>query len=187
MLFLTSIFFIQIILHNTWLKPRDLVRFMNILKDKAKQDTVFKRKHYDDAIKEYSQKAWIEIKEELSANLKPDTIMAIEESLSNFKTRFFYSELETRIKSKITDDSDNIITLLFKIGVIGNNYKEKDKFVYKYYYRGDKYLDKDNQIEIHRGLWKAFSLEIVKGIQIKSEDESMNTAFHEQLQLLKIR
>jgi hypothetical protein len=160
---------------------------MNILKDKAKQDTVFKRKHYDEAVKEYSQKAWIEIKEELSANLKPDTIMAIEESLSNFKTKFFYSELETRIKSKITDDLDNIITLLFKIGVIGNNYREKDKFVYKYYYRGDKHLDKDNEIEIHRGLWKAFSLKVIRGTQIQSKEENINNSLHEQLQSLNIR
>ena len=177
----------KIILHNTWLKPRDLVRFMNILKDKAKESLAFKRKHYDEAVKEYSQKAWIEIKEELSANLEADKIEAIEESLSNFKTRFFYSELQERIKLKITDDIDQIITLLFKIGVIGNNYKQGNNFVFKYYYRGDKHLDKDNEIEIHRGLWKAFSLKMVKGIQIKPDNVSINTAFHEQLQSLKIR
>lgn len=173
----------KIILHNTWLKPRDLVRFMNILRDKARKNTIFQRKHYDEAVKEYSQKAWVEIKEELSANMEPSKLEAIEESLSNFKTRFFYSELEERISCRINDDIDKIIALLFKIGIIGNNYKKK----YKYYYRGDKYLDKDKEIEIHRGLWKAFSLEIVKGVQIKPEDISINTALHEKLQSLKIR
>ena len=177
----------KIILHNTWLKPRDLVRFMNIMKEKAKMHTSFKRKHYDDAVKEYSQKAWIEIKEELSANLEPDKIESLEECLSNFKTRFFYSELQNRLKTKINEDTEKIILLLFKIGVIGNNYKQGKNFVFKYYYRGDKHLDKDNEIEIHRGLWKAFSLKVIRGTQIQPEVEMVNSALHEQLQSLNIR
>ncbi len=176
----------KIILHNTWLKPRDLVRFMNIMKEKAKTSTIFKRKHYDDAVKEYSQKAWIEIKEELSANLEPDKIEFIEESLSNFKTRFFYDDLYKKFEAKMHEDTEKIITLLFKIGVIGNNYKQNSNFVFKYYYRGDKHLDKDNEIEIHRGLWKAFSLKVVKGTQIQSEKDTLNNSLHEQLQSLNL-
>lgn len=177
----------KILLHNTWLKPRDLVRFMNIMREKAKKNHTFKRKNYDDAVKEYSQKAWVEIKEELSANLKPEIIESLEESLSNFKTRFFYDELQKRLETTINEDVNKIITLLFKIGVIGNNYKQNNNFVFKYYYRGDKHLDKDNEIEIHRGLWKAFSLQVVRGTQIQFKEENLNNSLHEKLQLLNIR
>jgi hypothetical protein len=170
----------KILLNNTWLKPRDLVRFMNMLKKKAENDNFFKRKHYDEAVKEYSQKAWTEIKEELSASLNAEILKGIEQSLSNFKNKFTYNELYIRLQKYINNNNiADIIELLYKIGVIGNNYKKDNgSFVFKYYYRGDKYLDQDKEIEIHRALWKAFSLQ---SINRRSNNNYFNDSLKTQL------
>ena len=169
----------KILLHNTWLKPRDLVRLMNILKDKASDDKFFKRKHYDEAIKEYSIKAWQELKEELSASLNDKEISNIEKALSNFKIRFSYQELFKRLKSYFKEDEINdIINILYKIGIIGNSYKDYKNNVFKYYYRGDKFLDESKDIEIHRGLWKVFSLKPQK------KEKIFNDSLKQQLKSL---
>lgn len=164
----------KILLHNTWLKPRDLVRLMNVLREKAYYETYFIRKHYDEAIKEYSIKAWQELKEELSATLNEEEIFNIEKALSNFKTKFYYNELFERLNKYFnSNDIEKIIDILYKIGIIGNNYGEGKNNVFKYYYRGDKFLDKEKRIEIHRGLWKVFSLKIVKNNNRKIFNDSL--------------
>lgn len=150
------------LLHNTWNKPRDLIRFLQIMQDKAKNKKFFERIDYDQSVKEYSSKAWIEIKEELISVLNEREIIDIEASFSNYSKMFRYHELIERFKSKTNlsiDKIEYIIRVLYNVGVIGNNYNDGTRsHIYRYAYRGDTILDENERIEVHRGLWKHFSL-----------------------------
>ncbi|RZV13394.1 hypothetical protein D3M61_07755 [Aliarcobacter butzleri] len=152
----------KFILHNTWNKPRDLVRFLQIMQDKAKQKNYFERIDYDQSVKEYSTKAWDELKEELISILDGEEIRCIEIALSNFSKLFKYEQLIKRFTSQTKLDEyriKEIIRIMYDVGIIGNNYNNGTRnHIYRYSYRGDSYLDEQERIEIHRGLWKKFSL-----------------------------
>ena len=170
---------IKILLNNTWSKPRDVVRLMNVLKEKAKSNSIFERHHYDEAIKEYSQKSWQELKEELSASLQPQEIVIVERALSNFKTAFTYEELVDRLKIYNQDtgkEIDKLIEILYTTGVIGCLCKYNNRVSFKYFFRGDKYLDKNCKLEVHKGLWKAFSLQQQRRSRKRSRSNFFNTS-----------
>jgi hypothetical protein len=151
----------KFLLHNTWNKPRDLVRFLQIMQKKAKNKHYFERTEYDQSVKEYSSKAWIELKEELISILTDKEIQDIENVFANFSKMFTYDELVNRFKDKtdlLMQKIKEIIRVLYKIGFLGNNYKNGTTHIYRYSYRGDNILDENERIEVHRGLWKNFSL-----------------------------
>jgi len=153
----------KFLLHNTWIKPRDLVRFLQIMQDHAVTEKYFTRSHYDKTVKEYSTKAWTELKEELISIISKDKINILEKVFANYFKTFSYPELIARFNEKSNlklEDVENIINILYEIGFIGNNYwnERKKRFVYRYSYRGEKTLDDNERIEIHRGLWMNFSL-----------------------------
>jgi len=150
------------LLHNTWIKPRDLIRFFNIMQKHAKNSLFFTKNIYEDTVKEYSQKAWTEIKEELITIIEDKEIEIIEEVFSNYNKIFYYGGLIKEFQSNsslLEDRIKEIIDILYNIGFIGNNYMNSDgKIVYKYSYRGEMYMDEKERLEVHRGLWKVFSL-----------------------------
>lgn len=153
----------KFLLHNTWVKPRDLVRFLQAMQIHAQTQKYFTRQHYDNAVKEYSSKAWSELKEELITMVTKDDIEIIEKVFSNYFMTFYYEDLLNRFKEKSfleKEKVEKIIKILYSIGFIGNNYRDekKKRFVYRYSYRGEKTLDEMERIEVHRGLWKNFSL-----------------------------
>lgn len=103
-----------------------------------------------------------ELKEELISILCGDEIRCIEITLSNFSKLFKYEQLIKRFTSQTKLDEyriKEIIRIMYDVGIIGNNYNNGTRnHIYRYSYRGDSYLDEQERIEIHRGLWKKFSL-----------------------------
>jgi len=151
------------ILNNTWARPRDIIRLMNTLRDKALGEKTFLRKHYDATIKDYSERAWGEIKEELVSVLEQSIIESIESVFSNFDKHFTYQMLIDRFIEKSSlrqeDTIKKVIDTLYRMGIIGNReYAETTKkTIFRYAHRGDRYLDETLIIEVHRGLWRTFS------------------------------
>lgn len=151
----------KFLLHNTWNRPRDLVRFLQIMRKKSRNQNYFERINYDNAVKEYSSKAWIEIREELISILNGSEIEDIENVFSNYSIKFSYDELIDRFLDKTIlkmQEIKKIIKILYNIGFLGNNYTNGNRQIYRYSYRGDSILDESEKIEVHRGLWRKFSL-----------------------------
>lgn len=180
----------KFLLNNTWVKPRDIIRLMKIMQSKAKDAAYFTQEHYDESVKEYSEKAWIEMKEELVSIMNQDQMTFIESVFRNYYKNFTYSEIKKRFKetSKLEELEINfIINKLYDIGFIGNHdYVNSQKIIYRYSFRGDRGLDTTMKIEVHRGLWKYFSLKDNQG-EYKSNVADEVSDLHEKLQALGIR
>lgn len=169
----------KLLLHNTWIKPRDLVRFLQAMQKQAIGKKVFSRLDYDSAVKEYSEKAWTELKEELISIINEKEITLIETVFSNYYKVFFFDNLVKRFQDNSSlhiDEIKALIKRLYEIGFIGNNYRQRGKTMYRYSYRGDKALEVNERIEVHRGLWRNFSLKDNYGHTQKTDYSTVDIA-----------
>lgn len=172
---------IQILLNNTWLKPRDIIRLMCIMKKEAFYCNKFNKSFFKKSIKKYSDASWIELQEELVTILDQNTIKYINKTFANYKPDFSFVELRARIIRKSNYDHpkvEHIIDTLYDIGIIGNRcFDDDDNIIkYKYSFRGDKYLDKNKNIEIHRGLMDHFSISKKRKLQHNNDINSNNNS-----------
>ncbi|MCK9491735.1 MAG: ATP-binding protein [Sulfurimonas sp.] len=152
----------QVLLNNTWLKPRDIIRLMNILQKEAFYSQKFNKSFFKEAIKKYSDASWDEIQEELVSILDKDEILSIIKTLTNYESEFSYIELKARIIRNSNFDhpqTEKIIDAMYDTGIIGNKFLDETGFLtYKYSFRGNRYIDKNVGIEVHKGLWECFTI-----------------------------
>lgn len=158
---------IKYLLHNSWYRPRDFVRMLSLAKKQYPRETAFSQYVFDGTRKKYSGDSWDEMIEELSVAYSPDEINAINRLIYGFKPYFYRRELLARVGELGGDYKEigtllggknigNILSDLFKVGVIGNS--EKDH--YRFAFRGDPDILLDDRIMVHRALWPHFSLSI---------------------------
>lgn len=67
----------EYILRRTWLRPRDIIRMLNLAKDQFPEEESFTHQIFDAINKEYSSQSWEEMAEELSANYSSEEIDGI--------------------------------------------------------------------------------------------------------------
>lgn len=119
------------LLHQTWYRPRDIVRLLNIARDQYPDLKGFSHRVFDGVRKEYSKQCWTEITEELSARYSKPEIEAIRQTFNAYKDTFTIYELQTHMekRSQLYPEIDSfikkykigsIVTDLYKIGVLGN-------------------------------------------------------------------
>ena len=67
----------EYILHQTWYKPRDVVRLLREIKKNYPDEIKFSHNCFDSVRKDYSTECWIEVSEELAASYSTRELSAI--------------------------------------------------------------------------------------------------------------
>lgn len=153
------------ILHQTWYRPRDIVRLLKFAKEKRPNDKQFTQLAFDSCRKEYSTGCWIELCEELSAKYSTSDIQGIQDLLMGIKIPFDKTVLNTVILNKTNDynsvdklfqnkKTGDLLTDLYRIGIIGNSDNGKIRFSF----RGDDNLLIEKDMIIHEALKNFFSI-----------------------------
>jgi hypothetical protein len=121
----------QHLLDYSWTRPRDLVRYLNIVKRQNPRAARFTPDDFGHACAEYARESWKEIVEELQAGYMPAQLQAIRRVLTGRYWHFSMQELESRIATKANrfDDVKRlfrertihlVLEDLYRVGVIGN-------------------------------------------------------------------
>ncbi len=167
------------ILYNTWYRPRDIVRLMNIAQQIYPDNIKLSHNVFDGIRKTYSAKCWTELLEEIRAVYSSKQLEALCQIFNGFTQYFSFAEINTRVDKLIEYDSDvqnliyehklsNILKSLYSAGVIGNIYKfetrdrngkMKEKSRIRFVFRGDENLLLDRNMMIHNALKQYLSLE----------------------------
>lgn len=153
-------------LTRTFLRPRDIITYLNKIIEKHPNDKKFEGKYISDLENRYSDYFWDEIRNELKGHLTDQEIDSISSLLYKFsKEVFFFSELESYYKERIDQFGElNIkkcITLLYNFSALGNTKynKIRRKNFQTWAYREDNIeVNFEEKLTIHQGLRKRFNL-----------------------------
>lgn len=149
------------ILHNSWYRPRDVVRLLILVQDQYPKDTSFNVQGLEAIRKSYSTASWVEITEELKAKYKQDEVNGIKFIFYGYKQISSLTDLNDRA-ANISKDHKETSTLLqrtslkevlkdlFRVGVIGNIDAKRERM--RFSFRGDDEILFDNDIFIHNAL-----------------------------------
>lgn len=149
------------ILHNSWYRPRDIVRLLISIQDQYPDETSFILQGIEAVRKIYSTASWVEITEELKAKYKPGEVDGIKYIFYGFKQVSSLAELVTRADVVAQDHVETkqlldrtplreILKDLFRIGVVGNIDKRRERM--RFSFRGDDEILFDNDIFVHNAL-----------------------------------
>lgn len=149
------------ILHNSWYRPRDVVRLLLTIQDQYPDEESFTLQGVEAVRKSYSAASWVELTEELKSKYKPLEINGIKYLFYGYKQISNLSELTTRSENVSADHEEtkqllerinlrNILKDLFRIGIIGNIDDSRSKV--RFSFRGDDEILFDNNIFIHNAL-----------------------------------
>jgi len=146
---------VDYIIHNTWNKPRDIVRFMQSAK--TLNGVKYNQVVFTNLKREYSKESWKEIAEELNATFTKEQINEIRKLFTGFINIFNYKQLLFQAKAIglifIEENLENILQTLFRVGVIGN--LSMDKKQHRWSHKDDDHLLTSNPnylMEIHFAL-----------------------------------
>lgn len=149
------------ILHNSWYRPRDIVRLLISIQDQYPDETSFILQGIEAVRKIYSTASWVEITEELKAKYKPSEVDGIKYIFYGYKQISSLTELASRADTVAQDHVETkqllermalkeILKDLFRIGVVGNIDKHRERM--RFSFRGDDEIIFDNDIFIHNAL-----------------------------------
>jgi hypothetical protein len=150
----------EYILHNSWYRPRDVVRLLKSAQDQYPDEGTFSYSVLNAVRKKYSSASWVEVTEELKANYKADEIEAIKRLLYGFKKIFSLSELKGRA-NEISElyleiprllqshRPEKILSDLYRAGVIGNIANDGR---YRFSFRGDDEILLEQRCVVHTAL-----------------------------------
>lgn len=153
------------ILHQTWYRPRDIVRLLSLAQNFFPESKTFSHQIFDAIRKQYSKDSWIEITEELRANYTDIEIDGIKKILSGRKRYFSFKDLNEHI-DKIKDIYGEVDVLLnkrkigsvlsdaYRVGILGNTGKKV-----RFAFRGDEHILLDKMILVHSALHPVLSIE----------------------------
>lgn len=153
------------ILNNTWYRPRDIVRLMNLLQYQENQTNRFTQKSFDSAQQEYSNKMWSELSEELILSYSAEDLKAIKTFFNRIKLPFTYrylcdrakelGEIYPNVKSFFERVSmADFLERMFMLGIIGNTGKRM-----VFYFLGDQDISLIDPMVIHNPLRNFFAVQ----------------------------
>lgn len=156
-------------LEQTWYRPRDLVRLMEVaLKSFSGTDSLT-QKHFDESRKLYATESWVEISEELSASLTPEEIEGLSRVIGRFRHPFtiiqfreqiaelagIYSEVEGLEKNHKIND---LLKKLYTVGVLGNYiHGRRGNKIPQYAARGNARVLLEEEFIVHPAVKPYFS------------------------------
>lgn len=149
------------ILHNSWYRPRDVVRLLLSVQDQYPDETSFVLQGLEAVRKSYSTASWIEITEELKAKYKSEDINGIKYIFYGYQQISSLSNLGARADIVAKDHKETadllqkvsikeLVKDLYRIGVIGNIDKRRERM--RFSFRGDDEILLDNDIFLHNAL-----------------------------------
>lgn len=155
----------EFILHQTWYRPRDIVRLLGIAQQQYPNEGRFSSQIFDSIRKEYSTQSWVEHTEELRTKYTENEIDGIQRllygikcpfnlheiSVTSDKKREHYTQVDSLLKHHRLGD---ILSLLYKVGIIGNTGQKV-----RYSFRGDDELIIEKNMKVHDPLWNYLSIE----------------------------
>ena len=152
------------ILFQTWYKPRDIVRLLLLAQKTHPNARTINEDVLNSIKKDYSQKCWTELTEELSVLYTREELEAIKKMLYGYKKEFSFAEIfdhvnALRAEFKIVDSLLNkrklgdILSKLYQVGIIGNVTTFDQRPKYRFIYKGDDDVLHNQNMIIHRGLW----------------------------------
>lgn len=159
------------ILHNSWYRPRDVIRLLKLAQDENPESESFTHEIFDSIRQKYSEDSWIELREELTAKYQNKDISAMERIFEGFKKSFSLEEFNTHVtetkelysyEGDINDDPQHLKKLLadlYDIGFLGNVIWDRStENIFKFSYRGDLKINLRNNFYIHPSLRKHFNI-----------------------------
>ncbi len=160
------------ILHNSWYRPRDMVRLLNLARDQFPDVSGFTQRVFDGTRKQYSQESWIELAEELSVKYSQQELVAIQQIFNGYKREFSFIDLQGHIekrrklypavdKALVSHAIGEILTDLYNIGFVGNVIYSGRRGIspkMRFSFRGDPNLIIEEKITVHKGLYSFFTL-----------------------------
>lgn len=161
------------ILNMTWLRPRDIVRILNIAREGNPNSNNFNDNVIAISRKEYSQQSWIELTEELSIRYSKPEIEGIKYALSGFVRYFNLSNFVAQLKERVqlypavevltkSHSPKQLLIDLYDVGIIGNVDKSytggKVKLKQRYCFKGDSFPILDTGFVVHNALCPFFGI-----------------------------
>lgn len=149
------------ILHNSWYRPRDVVRLLISIQDQYPSETSFNLQGIEAVRKIYSTASWVEITEELKAKYKPHEVDGIKYIFYGYQQISNLTELVSRADAIALDHSETkqllerlslkeVLKDLYRIGVIGNIDRHRERM--RFSFRGDDEILFNNDIFVHNAL-----------------------------------
>ena len=162
------------ILNMTWLRPRDIVRILNIAREGNPNSNNFNDNVIAISRKEYSQQSWIELTEELSIRYSKTEIEGIKYTMSGFVRYFSLSIFMAQLKERVqlypavevltkSHSPKQLLIDMYNAGIIGNvdktNYTGKKlKIKQRYCFTGDSFPILDMDFVVHNALCPFFGI-----------------------------
>lgn len=159
------------ILHNSWYRPRDIIRMLNLAKEKNPRKTIFDQASFDKTKKKYSERCWVEISEGISTEFGVEGVKFIVDLMTGFKKEFTKEEFQEHInqhdifsKRPIGFERKPIrffLEIMYYSGIIGNKMtpeKKGEKGKIRFVFRGDTNFLMSDRYIVHSALRSFFSM-----------------------------
>lgn len=149
------------ILHNSWYRPRDIVRLLMTVQDQYPDERSFNTQGLEAVRKTYSTASWVELTEELKTKYKAAEIDGIKYIFYGFKQISTLAELDARAGAIAVDHVEvqevlrrvglrGVLKDLYRIGVIGNINPRTERM--RFSFRGDDEILFEESIFVHNAL-----------------------------------
>lgn len=160
------------LLHNSWYRPRDIVRLLLSAQENYGEESAFSTQSLEAIRKRYSSACWVELTEELKAKYKSEEINGIKNILYGYTQISTIQEISKHAEiiaksyadtNKLLDKNSmtEILVDLYRIGVIGNYSSEGQagKKRFRFSFRGDDDILLGQKIYIHNALKAHLSID----------------------------
>ena len=159
----------EYILHRTWYRPRDLVQMLISLRTSYPQESVITQDMMLDIRSNFSDAVWTETKQELAAAFSEQQISGVKNIFNGWKSHFTFEEFRSRLTSRAAENrnvkmlyqefgAEDLLLHLFRIGIVGNEYKISSGIKNIWSFRGEEDLLFDKQMVVHRAIRPALSI-----------------------------
>lgn len=159
------------ILHNSWYRPRDIIRMLTLARDKYPKKNKFDQASFDATRKIYSERCWTEISEAISTEFGIEGVKFIVGIMTGFKKEFSKDELQIRITEHDVESGRPSIynhkkvrfflELMYSCGIIGNKILSNRGDVrptFRFIFRGDNNFLMSDLYIVHFALRPYFSM-----------------------------
>ncbi|HCF4784666.1 TPA: hypothetical protein NIF75_002743 [Pseudomonas aeruginosa] len=149
------------ILHNSWYRPRDVVRLLITVQDQYPDDETFSLQALEAIRKAYSTASWVELAEELKAKYKAAEVEGIKYLFYGYKQIATFAELSERADLVVLEHDETkkllervslreVLKDLFRVGIIGNIDENHERM--RFSFRGDDEILFQNKVFVHNAL-----------------------------------
>lgn len=163
---------LKFLLDNSFGRPRDIIQFLNLVKDQNKNSGWFHPNYFKKCMQQYSNWFYNELRNEISIRSNSQFLKESITLIKNIhKINFTFQDLETTYNKNpelypSVENLHDVIKETYSLGVIGTSYTphssgtgtSKHHVSFSYRSDSDDEPDFSNGFVVHEGLRKKFSL-----------------------------